>query len=287
MRARQRSTYSVVGMIGLGAVFAACGDGSGRPPNSDAALVGIDGTVSPDASVAAEAGAAADGAPRPDATAADDALRRTDAASTVDGSVGDSGHVDGGPPPLDAGGGDSVGGTSCADIYQCLAGCAPGDASCANACVAAGSSAGQQLFNAANNCMVGASAGTCATSCATPASPQCDACLQSACGAQLAACFGASRPPLPADGGVADGGGSLGCQGIFNCLAGCPNGSPACSNACVAKGSAAGQAQFSALSWCVQGALSNACAATCATPGTQCDNCLLTACSAEVNACQP
>ncbi len=92
---------------------------------------------------------------------------------------------------------------------------------------------------------------------------------------------------VPKDGGGVpkDGGGEKNCKEIFQCAVNCGS-DQTCIAACVAKGSADGQAKFNALSTCLDNASKDSCANDCADPkSSACATCLQNACGTELDSC--
>ncbi|MGB0591519.1 MAG: hypothetical protein ACPGU1_17735, partial [Myxococcota bacterium] len=115
-------------------------------------------------------------------------------------------------------------GANCNETYTCVANCGP-DQTCVSACVEAGSTEAQGLFNAFIMCQQN-------QSCA-------DAfCIATHCSTEGASCFYETS-------------GDGTCSSFFECSQACMTGDSACIEACVAQTSAEGQAQLLAINICV------------------------------------
>lgn len=80
-------------------------------------------------------------------------------------------------------------GLTCAQIYACYSKCATKDTPCFDACFAAGSPDGKAKANALDACDQKAWSTTCYNACNYYPPATCDACIDTACAAQVAACF--------------------------------------------------------------------------------------------------
>ena len=150
---------------------------------------------------------------------------------------------DGAPAPA-SDGGVAAGSASCSGIVACFFTNECEDDSCYQGCVALGSVAAQQQYNALEQCEDGSSCSTCSddnfdVTCAT--------CLDAACKQQYTAC-----------------GKTLSCKQANDCGDNCSD--DACWSACLAKMSALGLAQYIAAEDCWDSSVAGGCAASCTDP---------------------
>ncbi|MGB0589587.1 MAG: hypothetical protein ACPGU1_07915 [Myxococcota bacterium] len=127
---------------------------------------------------------------------------------------------------------EPVDGLSCGGIYTCQGDCEVGDDACVTDCIAAGASAAQELYDAADACFTG---------CGQVDNVQ--GCWSENCTGVGAECFYETA-------------GSGTCVDTYNCLDACGNSFDfqACAADCVSAASTEGQEQVLALEWCVMGA---------------------------------
>lgn len=90
-----------------------------------------------------------------------------------------------GPPAAPA-----AGAWTCAQLDECCISCPAAEAeSCCQGCFDAGAPAAQRSFNAMFACFDDGFDGVCQSSCADPGSDFCWDCLESACAAEVNACY--------------------------------------------------------------------------------------------------
>ncbi len=128
---------------------------------------------------------------------------------------------------------ETNGAGTCGGIFECLGGCAEGDAACGPACLDAASADAQREYVALTFCVDGVCPPPAATEqCITDAmDPMGD------CGPYNLACGAESS-------------GTLDCSGIISCFGDCGVDDAECMNGCFDQGSSTGQTEFLALNQC-------------------------------------
>lgn len=182
------------------------------------------------------------------------------------------------PPPVQDGGiaptydtGSSIqsGNASCTEIVACFYVNDCQDDACDQGCVAQGSAAAQQQYQAMDQCEDGAFGTTCPTCNEQQFDMSCATCLNSTCGQQYTACGMTST-----------------CSQGYNCADNCGESDTQCIEGCLSKLSILGVAQSLALETCWQNAVQGACASSCTDQESdQCYTCSDGQCASEIQAC--
>lgn len=217
-----------------------------------------------------------------------------DLGSPDKGSVIDLGTAADKGPPVDMGTAEDAtpkpdldGKLSCAEIQQCAQGCG-NNPKCIQACVTKGNAAAKSAFSKLQACVQKAKSVACKKDCQNyPKSPACTSCWQQQCATELTACK-STKPPLK-DGGVQPDSGTLSCAEIHQCIHNsCKMGDTKCTQACVAKGTAAAQATFQKFQDCMQKAKLGTCSKDCKgnRQSQPCVTCAKKQCSVEMQACE-
>jgi len=165
--------------------------------------------------------------------------------------------------------GVSSGSASCTDIYACIWNSDCQDQTCYQTCIAKGSAAAQQQYQAVDQCEQAAWGVTCSTCNDQTFDATCASCLDSTCGQQYTAC-----------------GMTLSCEQGYSCMDTCAESDDACYEACYSKLTATGMAQFLAAETCWETAVQGTCAASCTDQQSQqCYTCTDGQCGTEFQAC--
>jgi hypothetical protein len=172
---------------------------------------------------------------------------------------------------------------SCKGIRYCYACCASGDQTCVDACYAAGTAAGKAGVDAIHTC----TESNCTSECSGATPEACETCVNANCILQLSECDWE-----PVGSGV--------CVDLYNCVAICPepeqnhtggastcpsNPGLVCHQDCYTAADADAVVKMRAWLFCME----EQCYEPCYGPNsdsTDCQNCYMAACSAEVDACQ-
>jgi hypothetical protein len=172
---------------------------------------------------------------------------------------------------------------SCKAVRYCYACCASGDQACMDACYAEGTAEAKDGVDAIQEC----AQGNCTAECDGYTPEECETCLNSNCVLQLSECDW-----QPEGTGV--------CLDLYNCVAGCArpitdhsgdastcptNEGLSCRQTCYGAADLDAVEKMRAWLFCME----DNCYPECYGPdanGTDCQNCYLAACSAEVSACQ-
>jgi len=172
------------------------------------------------------------------------------------------------PPPPD---GMATGTATCGAVLGCLQEkqCKPGDATCANACLATGTAAAQQTFGALSSCTEKAMASACASCKTSPQTEACVSCLETSCQSSYTAC-GLTQT----------------CAQAADCAMKCGPNDKTCAGACMSKATPTAGLRLMNLQTCMQSSLSGSCKASCSDPmSVSCQSCVKPACASQAQAC--
>ena len=163
----------------------------------------------------------------------------------------------------------ATGSATCSGIIACFYTSNCQDDACDMACVAKGTAAAQQQFRALEQCEGSVFGITCKTCNDQTFDIACGTCLDNACKQQYAAC-----------------GKTLTCKQAYACGDSCGETDDACWDACLAKLSGLGLAQYDASEDCWDAAVKGSCAASCSNQESDtCYTCVDAKCASQFQTC--